>query len=102
MYKSTLEKIGLTTKDLRAYSTILYGFVGDGTACMGVVDLAVTLGEYPLLVTKITEFVLVVINAAYNLILRRPLLVSMGEISSIRHLTLKFPTPRVVGIIRRD
>ena len=63
---------------------------------MGVVDLAITLGEYPLSVTKMTEFVVVDINTVYNLILGRPLLVSLGEISYIRQLTLKFPMPRGV------
>ena len=66
MYRSTLERIGLTTRDLRAYSSVLYGFGGEGTASMGVVDLPVTLGEYPLSVTKMTEFVVEDINAAYN------------------------------------
>ena len=32
MYKPILEKIGLTIRDLRPYSTLLYGFGGDGTA----------------------------------------------------------------------
>ena len=69
MYRSTLEKIGLTVRDLRPYSTLLYIFGGDGTSCMGVVYLVVTLGEYPRSVTKMTEFVVVDINAAYSLIL---------------------------------
>lgn len=69
MYMPTLEKIGLTVRDLRPYSTLLYGFGGDGTAYAGVIELAVTLGEYPLSVTRIMEFVVVDITAAYNLIL---------------------------------
>lgn len=36
---------------------------------MGVVDLTVTLREYPNSVTKMTEFVVVEINVTYNLIL---------------------------------
>ena len=67
-----------------------------------MIELVVALAEYPLSVTKMMDFVVVYIIAAYNLILGRPLLASLGAISSIRHLTLKFPTSRGVGIIRGD
>ena len=48
------------------------------------------------------DFVVVDIKSAYNLIIGRPLLASLGAISSIRYLTLKFPTPRGIGIVRGD
>ena len=67
-----------------------------------MIELAVTLGEYPLSVTRMMDFVVVDIKGAYNLIIERPLLASPGGISLIRHLTLKFPTPRGVGIVRGD
>ena len=79
MFKPTLEKIGLTDRDLKPYSTLLYGFGGDGTACAGIIELAVTLGEYPLSVTKMIDFVVVDIKSAYNLIIGRPLLASLGQ-----------------------
>lgn len=47
LYKTTLEKIGIIVRDLRACATTLYGFGGEGTMSMGAIDLAVTLGEYP-------------------------------------------------------
>ena len=47
------------------------------------------------------DFVVVDIKSAYNLIIGRPLLASLGAISSVRHLTL-FQTPRGVGIVRGD
>ena len=59
MFKQTLEKIGLTDRDLKPYSTLLYGFEGDGTACAEIIELVVTLGEYPLSVTKMIDFVVV-------------------------------------------
>ena len=79
MFKPTLEKIGLTDRDLKPYSTLLYGFGGDGTACAGMIELAVTLGEYPLSVTKMIDFVIVDIKSAYNLIIGRSLLASLGK-----------------------
>ena len=44
-----------------------------GTMCMEAIDLAITLGEYPISVTRIVEFVVVDIPSTYNLILGRPL-----------------------------
>ena len=79
LYKSTLEKIGLSVKNLLAYATTLYGFGGKGIVCMGAIDLAITLGEYPISVTRIVEFVVVDIPSAYNLILGRPLLSYWGQ-----------------------
>ena len=67
-----------------------------------MIELAVTLGEYPLSVTKMIDFVVVDIKSAYNLIIGRPLLASLGAISSVRHLTLRFPMPRGVGIVKGD
>lgn len=55
MYKPTLEKIGLTVRDLKPYSTLLYGFGGDGTTCAGMIELAVTLSDYPLSVMKMMD-----------------------------------------------
>ena len=69
LYKATLEKIGLAVRDLRAYTTTLYGFGGEDIASIGAIDLAVTLGEYPIFVTKIVEFVVVDIASTYNFIL---------------------------------
>lgn len=102
LYKATLEKIGLTVRDLKACATTLYGFSGEGIASIEAVDLTVTLGEYPILVTKIVEFVVVDTPSAYNVILGRPILISLGAASSVRHHTLKFPTPRGVGTIKGD
>lgn len=59
LYKGTLEKIRLTMRDLRACATTLYEFSGEGIASIGVVDLTVTLGEYPISVTKVVEIVVV-------------------------------------------
>ena len=59
LYKATLKKIGLETRDLRTCATTFYGFNGEGIASIRVFDLAVTVGEYPISVTKIVEFVVV-------------------------------------------
>lgn len=85
-YKATLEKVGLRIRDLRVCTTSLYGYSGEGIVSIGVVDLVVTLEEYPALVTKIVEFIVVDTPSAYNVILGRPILITLGAISSVRHL----------------
>lgn len=75
LYKATLEKIGLTVRDLRACTTTLYGFSREGIASIGAIDLGVTLGEYPMSVMKIVEFVVMDTPSAYNVILGRSILI---------------------------
>ena len=75
---------------------------GEGTVSIGEIDLAITMGDYPIWITKIVEFVVVDIPSAYNVILERPILISLGAVSSVRYLSLKFPTPKGVGIIKGD
>lgn len=69
LYKATLDKIGLRMTDIRACTTTLYGFSGEGVASVRAVFLAVTFEEYPLIVTKMMEFIVVDTPSAYNTLL---------------------------------
>ena len=69
---------------------------------MGSIELPMTLGDYPVSITKIMEFVVVDLPSAYNVLLGRPALVGLGAVSSVRHLALKFPTPSGVGTLKGD
>lgn len=100
MYKAILDKLGLGVTDIQACTTTLYGFSGEGVACIGAVSLVVTFEEYPLSVTKMMEFMVVNTPSVYNAILGRPMLVGLGAIASMRHLAIKFPTSKGIGIIR--
>ena len=100
LYKATLDKVGLGMTDVRACTTTLYGFSGEGVACIGEVSLAVTFGEYPLSVTKMMELIVVNTSSAYNTILGRPILIGLGAIDSVRHLSMKFLTSKGTGIVR--
>lgn len=102
IYKATLDKIGLAVTDIQARTTTLYGFNGEGVACIGAVSLVVTFGEYPLSVTKMMEFMVVNTTSTYNAILGRPILIGQGAVASVRHLAIKFPTSKGIGIIRGD
>ena len=88
--------------DVRACATTLYGFSGEGIASAGAVSLAVTFGEYPMSVTKMMEFIVVDTPSAYNALLRRPILIGLGAVASVRHLAMMFLTSKVTGIVRGD
>ena len=59
---------------------------------MGSIGLPVTLGDYPVSVTKMMEFMVVDTPSAYNILLGRPALIRLGAVSSVRNLAIKFPT----------
>lgn len=48
------------------------------------------------------EFIVIDTPSAYNALLGRPILVRLGGVTSVRHLAMKFPTPRGTGMIRGD
>ena len=102
LYKTTLEKIGLNMRDLQSCTTTLYGFSGEGIASTGAIDLTVTLREYPISATKIVEFVVVDTPLVYNVLLGRLVLIALEAMTLVRHLALKFPTPRGIGTFKHD
>lgn len=102
LYKATLKKIGLNIKDMRAYATTLYGFIGEGIASVGVVILPVIFGEYQVSVTKMVEFIVVDTPSVYNVLLERPVFIEPEAVTSVRHLAMKFPTPKGVDTIKGD
>ncbi|KAM6554521.1 hypothetical protein CsatB_015283 [Cannabis sativa] len=102
LYKITLEKMGLSVQDLQPCTTNLVGFTGDSVASIGRITLPLTLRKAPRTVTRMTEFVVVDLPSAYNAILGRPALYTLGAVTSIKHLALKFPTATGNGIVKGD
>ena len=92
LFRSTLEKMGLSVTELKATSVMLYEFSGEGSVAIGTIELVITLGEGPRTVSKLLEFVVIDCPAVYNAILGRPTLIAFEAITSIRHLALKFPS----------
>ena len=45
LFRSTLEKMGLSVIDLKATSMMLYGFSGEGSVVIGTIELVITLAE---------------------------------------------------------
>ncbi|XP_074327047.1 uncharacterized protein LOC141664986 [Apium graveolens] len=100
LYYSTFKKMGLPDQDMSGEDSWVYGFSGAGVRVMGSIRLPCTLGESPLSVTKMLEFKVLNQESSHNVLLGRPFLREMRVITSIHHLTIKFPTPNGVGIIR--
>ncbi|XP_074342175.1 uncharacterized protein LOC141679621 [Apium graveolens] len=100
LYYSTFNKMGLPDRDMSGEDSWVYGFFGAGVSVMGSIRLPCTLGESPLSVTKMLEFKVLNQESSHNVLLGRPFLREMRVITSIHHLTIKFPTPNGVGSIK--
>ena len=64
--------------------------------------MAVSFGKEPTRSTAMSNFIVVNGKSSYNAILGRPTLVAMKAVTSIYHLCPKFPTPRGIGVVRRN
>ncbi|XP_074322903.1 uncharacterized protein LOC141659875 [Apium graveolens] len=100
LYYSTFKKMGLPDRDMSGEDSWVYGFSGAGLRVMGSIRLPSTLGEIPLSVTKMLEFKVLNQESSHNVLLGQPFLREMRVITSIHHLTIKFPTPNGVGSIK--
>ncbi|XP_063948153.1 uncharacterized protein LOC135152236 [Daucus carota subsp. sativus] len=100
LYYDTYKKMGLPDKDMTVENLYIYGFGGEAIKAKGTIRLPVTLGEAPRAATQVAEFVIIDHPSAHNALMGRPLLKDMKIITSIYHLTLKFPTPGGVGCVK--
>ena len=99
LYKSTLERMKLSVKDLEPCNQTIYGFSGEGLAPAGMIKLPVTTGTAPASRTLLATFVVVDCPSAYNAVIGRPILVELRAIISMWHLAMKFPTDAGVGCV---
>ena len=100
IYYSTYKKMGLPDRDMRVEEIYIYGFGGEAVKIKGIICLPVTLGEGAVSVTQVMEYMIVDHESSHNVIIGRPLLKEMRVVTSIYHLSMKFPTPSGVGCIR--
>jgi len=83
----------LKPEDFSQYDIPLVGFDRKIVISKGIIILAVQIGN------ELVEVDFIVVNAysPYTAILARPLLHTMGAISSILHVKVKYPTNGCVG-----
>ena len=94
--------MGIDRERLVPTNTPLVGFGEMRIFPLGVVTLAVTVGDYPQQITKNVTFLVVDCSFAYNAIIRRPTLNSWKAITSTYHLMIKFPTDYGIGEVWGD
>ncbi|KAM6583079.1 hypothetical protein CsatB_010081 [Cannabis sativa] len=94
------KQMGLQEKDLRPMTSSIYGFTGDVIAIRGMIILPITLGTAPITAKSMADFAVIDQYSAYNAVIGRPILKEMKIVTSIYHLTMKFPTPSGVGSVR--
>ena len=97
LYKSSLERMKLSVKDLEQCNQTIYGFSSDGLAPTGSIRLPVTAGTGPANRTLLTTFIVVDCPSAYNAVIGRPILVDLRVVTSMWHLAMKFLTDAGVG-----
>ncbi|XP_062100642.1 uncharacterized protein LOC133806568 [Humulus lupulus] len=93
--------MGLGVKHLKACHSSLYRFTGDLIQPLGVIELALTMGEQPRQTTIMANFIVVDCALAYA-VLGRPSLRELKAITSIYHLAVKFPTPKGIASMKRE
>jgi len=86
MPKSTLEKLPFNASHLRPSSMVVRAFDGSCREVRGEIDLPILIGPHTCQVT----FQVMDINPAYNCLLGRPWIHSVGVIPSTLHQKLKF------------
>ena len=86
------QQIGIDKEQLVPTNAPLVGFGGTRIFPLGVVTLAVTMGDYPQQITNNITFLVVDYSSAYNTIIGRPTLNLWKAITSTYHLMIKFPT----------
>lgn len=93
-------KMGFLDKDMSTTLSVLYDFSGAPIDVKGSIRLPVTLGEGPLSTTQIAEWLIVNQYSAFNAVVDHPILRDMRIVTSIYHLSMKFPTPGGVGCVK--
>ena len=92
LYVDVYKRMGLDENALSPATSLLYGFIGDHVIPKRTAKLAITVGEHPRTSIVIANFLVVDYLSAINEIIRRPLLKALKAVTSIYHLTMKFPT----------
>ena len=83
LYKSSLECMKLSIKDLEPCNQKIYGFSGEGLTPAGSIRLPVIAGIVPATRTLLATFIVVDCPSAYNAVIGRPILVDLQAVTSV-------------------
>ena len=97
LYLDAYKRMALIESALSPVIFPLYGLTGDHRILKRMAKLAVTVGEHPRVSIVVANFLVVDYSSAINGIIGRPLLKILKVVTSIYHLTIKFPTTEGIG-----
>ena len=98
MYPDLFKGLGLKAEDLSKYDTPLVGFNGRVVIPKGHIFLLVnTEGK-----EAMVNFIVVSFSSPYTAILDRPWIHTIGAISSILHVKVKFHTNHGIAVVKGD
>ena len=100
IFALAFDKMGVGREKLEPVSTYLRGFSGERVLPLGSTQLVLTLGD-PLCQATITvRFLIVDAPSAYNMLLGRTSLNSIGAVPSAYPMVIKFVIANGVGMVR--
>ena len=102
LYYPTFQQMNLGREQLRPVHSPLVGFGGMKVQPVDTISLPVVVGAYPQQVTRNVNFLVVDCSSSYNAIIGRPTLNSWKTVTSIYHLSVKFPTEYGVEEVQGD
>ena len=102
LYYPNFQQMRLGRDQLRPVNSPLVGFGGMKVQPVGTISLSVEVRAYPRQITKNMNFLVVDCSSSYNAIIGRPTLNSWKAVTSIYHLSIKFPTEHGVGQVQGD
>ena len=96
------QQLKLDPKRLRLFDSPLISFSGDRVYPRGIVTLTVTVGTYPVQLTRQLDFLVVDYPSSYNVIIGWPTLNKWKAATSTYCLKVKFPTDNGVDEVKGD
>ncbi|XP_030963635.1 uncharacterized protein LOC115984764 [Quercus lobata] len=102
IYLPAFQQLRLDPKRLRPFDSPLVSFSGDRVYPKGIVTLTVTVGAYPVQLTRQIDFLVVDCPSSYNVIIGRPTLNKWKAATSTYCLKVKFPTDNGIGEVKGD
>ena len=100
IYLLAFKHLKLDPRRLRSFDSPLLSFNGDRVYPKGIVTLTITVGTYPMQLTRQLHFLIIDCPLFYNVIIGRPTLNKWKATKSTYCLKVKFPTDNGVGKVK--
>jgi len=102
LYKSAFDLMKISREKVYAFCFPLVGFAGEQVMPLGSIELQVTVRSPPVQKKIPVKFLIVDQPSAYNAIFGRTAQAELKAVTSIPHLSMKFPTEDGVGVVRGE